>query len=89
MSIENVAETMGDGPRRFQLYWPKDPALTRSFLSWAEAAGYSAVVVTLDNVLVGWRTRDLAVDKYLPFLGGPMANYFTDPVFRCRLGCAA
>ena len=80
VSIENVAEAMGDAPRWFQLYWPKDPELTKSFLSRADAAGFSAVVVTLDNALVGWRTRDLAL-KYLPFLGGPMANYFTDPVF--------
>jgi lactate 2-monooxygenase len=82
--LEDVAEAMGDAPRWFQLYWPKDPALAASFLSRAEAAGYSAVVVTLDNALVGWRTRDLAL-KYLPFLGGPMANYFSDPVFRAGL----
>jgi isopentenyl diphosphate isomerase/L-lactate dehydrogenase-like FMN-dependent dehydrogenase len=82
--IEDVAEVMGDSPRWFQLYWPKDPELTRSFLARAEASGYSAIVVTLDNGLVGWRTRDLAL-KYLPFLGGPMANYFSDPVFRAGL----
>jgi lactate 2-monooxygenase len=82
--IEDVAAAMGDAPRWFQLYWPKDPELTRSFLTRAEAAGYSAIVVTLDNGLVGWRTRDLAL-KYLPFLGGPMANYFSDPVFRAGL----
>jgi lactate 2-monooxygenase len=84
VSIEDVAEAMGHAPRWFQLYWPKNPELTRSFLSRAEAAGYTAVVVTLDNALVGWRTRDLAL-KYLPFLGGPMANYFSDPVFRAGL----
>jgi lactate 2-monooxygenase len=82
--IEDVAAAMGDAPRWFQLYWPKDPELTRSFLGRAEAAGYSAIVVTLDNGLVGWRTRDLAL-KYLPFLGGPMANYFSDPTFRAGL----
>jgi lactate 2-monooxygenase len=82
--IEDIAEAMGDAPRWFQLYWPKDPDLTRSFLARAEAAGYQAIVVTLDNGLVGWRTRDLAL-RYLPFLGGPMANYFSDPVFRAGL----
>jgi lactate 2-monooxygenase len=82
--IEDVAATMGDAPRWFQLYWPKDPELTRSFLGRAEASGYSAIVVTLDNGLVGWRTRDLAL-KYLPFLGAPMANYFSDPTFRAGL----
>jgi lactate 2-monooxygenase len=85
--IEDVATEMGAAPRWFQLYWPKDPELTRSFLTRAEAAGYSAIVVTLDNGLVGWRTRDLTL-KYLPFLGGPMANYFSDPVFRARLSAS-
>jgi L-lactate dehydrogenase (cytochrome) len=84
VTIEDVATAMGDSPRWFQLYWPKDPELARSFLHRAEASGYSAIVVTLDNALVGWRTRDLAL-KYLPFLLGPMANYFSDPVFRAGL----
>jgi len=84
VNIEDVAVAMGDSPRWFQLYWPKDPELTRSFLGRAEDSGYSAIVVTLDNALVGWRTRDLAL-KYLPFLLGPMANYFSDPVFRAGL----
>jgi lactate 2-monooxygenase len=87
VAMEDVAAAMGDAPRWFQLYWPKDPELTRSFLSRAEASGYSAIVVTLDNGLVGWRTRDLGL-KYLPFLGGPMANYFSDPVFRTGLRVA-
>ena len=77
----------GKTPRWFQLYWPKDPKLTASFLSRAEMAGYSAVVITLDNALVGWRTRDLAL-KYLPFLGGPMANYFSDRSFSGSSGSA-
>ena len=84
VALEDVADAMGDAPRWFQLYWPKDPELAASFLSRAERAGYGAIVVTLDNALVGWRTRDLAL-KYLPFLGGPMANYFSDPVFRSSL----
>jgi lactate 2-monooxygenase len=84
VNIEDVAAAMGNSPRWFQLYWPKDPELTRSFLGRADKAGYSAIVVTLDNALVGWRTRDLAL-KYLPFLLGPMANYFSDPVFRTGL----
>ena len=27
--LEDVAEAMGEAPRWFQLYWPKDPELTR------------------------------------------------------------
>ena len=84
-SMEEVAEAMGDTPRWFQLYWPRDRELTKSFLSRADAAGYSAVVVTLDTWLIGWRPRDLAL-AYLPFLKAEgMANYLTDPIFRSQL----
>ena len=38
--IEDVAETMGDAPRWFQLYWPHDDELAASFVARAEAAGY-------------------------------------------------
>ena len=56
-----------------------------SFVDRAAAAGYSAVVVTLDTLLLGWRPRDLA-RAYLPFLKGiGLANYTSDPVFRSRL----
>jgi lactate 2-monooxygenase len=81
-SIEEAAEANGDGTRWFQLYWPSDPELAKSFLSRAEAAGYSAIVVTLDTTLLAWRPRDLE-GGYLPFLKGVgVANYFSDPVFR-------
>ncbi|HVL33185.1 MAG TPA: alpha-hydroxy-acid oxidizing protein, partial [Actinomycetota bacterium] len=68
-SIEEVAEGNGDGPRWFQLYWPRDPDVAASFLSRAESAGYSAIVVTLDTAMLAWRPRDLT-GSYLPFLRG-------------------
>ncbi len=84
-SLEAVAEVMGDAPRWFQLYWGRDPELTRSLIHRAEAAGYEALVVTLDTTLLAWREQDLA-HAYLPFLQGEgLANYFSDPVFRSRL----
>lgn len=84
-TIEQVAEVMGEATRWFQLYWPNDPALTKSFLQRAERAGYSAVFVTLDTRLLGWRDRDLS-RAYLPFFQGiGLANYFSDPVFQARL----
>lgn len=84
-SIEEIAQTMGPAPRWFQLYWGKDHEVTSSFLRRAEKAGYSAVVVTLDTAMLGWRERDLR-HPYLPFLlGQGLANYFTDPVFCSRL----
>jgi lactate 2-monooxygenase len=84
-SIEQVAETVGDAPRWFQLYWVNDREVTASFVRRAEAAGYGAVVVTVDTPTLGWRPRDLR-NAYLPFIRGEgCANFFTDPVFRTRL----
>jgi lactate 2-monooxygenase len=84
-TIESVAEAVGNATRWFQLYWGKNPELTASMLQRAERAGYSALVVTLDTSLLGWRERDLQ-HLYLPFLHGEgLANYFSDPVFRALL----
>lgn len=83
--MEKVADEMKDAVRWFQLYPPKDRELTQSFLDRAKKAGYSAIVVTVDSTMLGWRETDLK-NAYLPFLEGHgMGNYFTDPVFRSKL----
>ena len=83
--LEEVAAALGDSPRWFQLYWPKDPALAASLVGRAERAGFQALVVTLDTYLLGWRERDLQL-AWLPFAHGQgIANYLTDPVFRAAL----
>ena len=83
--MEAVAEAMGEGERWFQLYWPKDVEVARSFLRRARAAGFTALFVTLDTPLLSWRPRDLD-QAYLPFLHGVgTANYFSDPAFRAGL----
>ena len=85
-SIEDVAAV--DPPRWFQLYWFSDREVVASLVERAEAAGYGAIVVTLDTLTLGWRDRDLA-NGYLPFLGGEgLAQFFSDPVFRSRLDAA-
>jgi len=84
-SIEEVAESLAGSPGWFQLYWPGDRGVARSFVRRAEEAGYRAVVVTLDTWQLGWRPRDLAAG-YLPFLlGDGVANYLSDPAFRAGL----
>ena len=76
---------MGDAPRWFQLYWANDREICASFVRRAEAAGYGAIVVTLDTLILGWRPRDLR-SAYLPFISGQgCAQFFSDPVFRSRL----
>jgi len=84
-TIEQVAAAAGDGERWFQLYPGKNRDVMQSALSRAEASGYSAIVVTLDTTMLGWRERDLA-NAFLPFLQGQgIANYVSDPVFRALL----
>ena len=84
-SIEDVAAAAGNTGRWFQLYWFNDHELAASLVQRAEAAGYSAIVLTVDTLALGWRDRDLR-HGYLPFLGGNgLAHCFSDPVFRSRL----
>jgi lactate 2-monooxygenase len=84
-TIEEIAEAGDEAPRWFQLYWPNDRALAASFVKRAEAAGYGAIVLTVDTFVPGWKPRDLQ-QAWLPFLNGVgVANYFQDPVFRGAL----
>lgn len=82
-TIEEVGA--GAGSWWYQLYWPADDELARSFVERAERAGASAIVVTVDTPSLGWRPRDLEL-AHLPFLHGKgIANYLSDPVFRAKL----
>jgi lactate 2-monooxygenase len=81
-TIEEIAEELDGQARWYQLYWPRERELARSFVERAERAGYSAIVVTLDTWLLGWRPADLS-EAFLPFLWGEgNCNYLEDPVFR-------
>jgi isopentenyl diphosphate isomerase/L-lactate dehydrogenase-like FMN-dependent dehydrogenase len=83
-SIEEIGDAMGDAPRWFQLYWVSDRNVVRSLIGRAEAAGFGAIVVTLDTLILGWRPRDLR-NAYLPFRAGEgIAQFTSDPVF-CEL----
>jgi lactate 2-monooxygenase len=79
--MEETAAVMGDAPRWFQLYWSTSDELVASLVSRAERCGCSAIVLTLDTTMLGWRVRDLDL-AYLPFLRGKgIAQYTSDPVF--------
>jgi len=83
--MEECAAAMGEAPRWFQLYWSRSNELVRSFVKRAENSGCSAIVLTLDTTLLGWRPRDLDLG-HLPFLRGRgIAQYTSDPVFRKEL----
>jgi lactate 2-monooxygenase len=83
--MEETARAMGDAPRWFQLYWSTANELVESLVSRAERCGCSAIVLTLDTTMLGWRIRDLDL-AYLPFLRGKgIAQYTSDPVFVAAL----
>ena len=59
--------------------------LAESLVHRAEAAGFKAIVVTLDTSTLGWRPRDLNDANFPQLHGHALANYFTDPRFRALL----
>jgi len=46
-SVEEVAAA-SDGPKWFQIYMPKDKGVARSLVKRVEAAGFGAIVITVD-----------------------------------------
>lgn len=79
--MEDVAAAFGDTPGFFQLYTPTDRELAESFVRRAERAGFSAIFVTLDTTLLGWRPRDLRIAHFPQMRGLALENYYSDPVF--------
>ncbi len=57
-TLEEVAST-GAGDRWFQLYIQKDRSITRDLVERAAAAGYRAIVLTVDIPVPGTRERDV------------------------------
>ncbi len=64
-SLEDV-RAAATGPTWFQLYIYQDRGATRSLLERARDVGYSAVVITVDSPMLGWRERDIASGFTLP-----------------------
>jgi lactate 2-monooxygenase len=83
--LEEVAAEFGATPGFFQLYTPTDRELAQSLVRRAEAAGFKAIVVTLDTWVTGWRPRDLKSGAFPQLRGHCLANYFSDDRFRAML----
>jgi 4-hydroxymandelate oxidase len=64
-SLEEV-QAASPGPKWFQLYPHRDRGLTRALVERARAAGYRALVVTLDTPLLGRRVESAHSPLKLP-----------------------
>lgn len=65
VSLEDVAEAAPGAPRWFQLYIRRDRGWSAELVQRAEAAGYRAIVLTVDLPVLGHRRRD---DRHPPGL---------------------
>ena len=74
-SLEEVAEAAPEGARWFQLYWGPDRSLVQDLVERAGAAGYRAIVVTVDLPELGRRERDLRAGFEAP---SPLSNSTDD-----------
>jgi lactate oxidase len=74
ITMEEIAQA-SDGPKWFQIYLPADRGLAKHLLGRAKAAGYGAIVVTIDSFIPGNR-ETLKKAKFRSSL--PQANYPAD-----------
>ena len=56
--LEEVAAAAPAGARWFQLYLQSDPGRSRDLVERAAAAGFEALVVTVDSPVLGYRQRE-------------------------------
>ena len=76
VSLESVAQAVlpdpGRGPLWFQLYLQPDRGVTQALVQRAEAAGYEALVLTVDAPTSGVRDRERRAGFRLPPGAGPV-----------------
>jgi L-lactate dehydrogenase (cytochrome) len=70
VSIEDIA-ALTDGPKWFQLYVWKDRELVKEMITRAKAAGYKALILTVDLPVHGNRERDPKNGFTIPPTVGP------------------
>jgi isopentenyl diphosphate isomerase/L-lactate dehydrogenase-like FMN-dependent dehydrogenase len=68
-SLEEVAAAIPDATRWFQLYVQADPRRAPRLVERAAAAGFTALVLTVDVPVLGYRERDRRNAFELPSLG--------------------
>lgn len=87
VSIEDVAAQRGSAPQWFQLYMPPDRSVTEGLLDRLAAAGFRAVVFTVDQPVYGSSPRSVRTPvvpnpdiRHMNLPGQPMARVAYDPV---------
>ena len=66
ISIEDFAAAAPEARRWFQLYLWRDRAASRDFVARAGAAGYEALILTVDTPIAGPRLRDVRNGLTIP-----------------------
>jgi 4-hydroxymandelate oxidase len=74
-ALEDVAKAAPGAPRWFQFYLLRDRGMTAELLGRAAAAGYRAMVMTVDKLPVPGRRRRLAADRFSLPGGTPITNF--------------
>jgi 4-hydroxymandelate oxidase len=87
--IETVAEARSAAPQWFQLYMPPDRAVTEGLIDRVAAAGFRAIVLTVDQPVSGSSPRatrhpiDPNPDiRHVNLPGKPVARTAYDPMFK-------
>ena len=68
LPMEEIAAA-GPGPKWFQIYFPQDRGFAREQLQRAKAAGYTAIVITVDSTTFSNRERPTRLGLPSPDLG--------------------
>jgi 4-hydroxymandelate oxidase len=88
VSIDDVVTERGGAPQWFQLYMPPDRKVTEDLIDRVAAAGFRAIVLTVDQRIYGSSPRanrnPIAPDpdiRHMNLPGQPMARTAYDPMF--------
>jgi len=85
-TLEEIAAA-APGPKWMQTFLYKDRGLTKEFAARAAAAGYRALILTVDNQVVAGRDRDARNGASFPMRWGPrrIADFASRPGWLMRM----
>jgi L-lactate dehydrogenase (cytochrome)/(S)-mandelate dehydrogenase len=85
-SLEEIGAAT-PGPKWMQTFLYKDRGLTKEFAARAAAAGYRALILTVDNQVVAGRDRDARNGTFFPLRWGPrrIIDFVSHPGWLIRM----